>query len=185
MPPPVPRPSAEVVAFNVAHQWNPETASRKLGPLLAKTWFADALLPRLSFRAVEEREALGILAEASNAAPEFEPHLRLLLSYLDAAGLAQQDGQVIKPVKAATLTAAATSTPSPDAREAPPSAPRPTTAVATGFSTPTEGVVQFHVSVKVDMKEFAGWAPDRIAAFFAGIAQVLAAKGAVEKESAG
>ena len=33
-------------------------------------------------------------------------------------------------------------------------------------------MVQFDVSVRVDMKEFAGWKPDRIAAFFSGIAQV-------------
>ena len=43
--------------------------------------------------------------------------------------------------------------------------------------------MQFHVSVRVDMKEFSGWQPDRIAAFFGGIAQVLAAKGTVEKEA--
>ena len=55
--------------------------------------------------------------------------------------------------------------------------------VATAFAAPTEGVVQFHVSVKVDMKEFAGWEPDRIASFFSGIAQVLAAKGNVEQNA--
>jgi hypothetical protein len=44
--------------------------------------------------------------------------------------------------------------------------------------------VQFHVSVKVDMAEFAGWSADRITAFFGGIAQVLAAKGTLEKNEA-
>ena len=53
----------------------------------------------------------------------------------------------------------------------------------TTFSQPTEGTVQFHVSVKVDMAEFAGWEPARITSFFGGIAQVLAAKGAIEKEA--
>ncbi len=43
---------------------------------------------------------------------------------------------------------------------------------------PQEGVVQFHVTVNVSMKQLAGWAPDRITAFFGGVAQVLAAKGA-------
>lgn len=51
------------------------------------------------------------------------------------------------------------------------------------FSAPTEGVVQFHVSVKVDMNEFEGWQPERIAAFFGGIAQVLSAKGAIERST--
>ena len=42
--------------------------------------------------------------------------------------------------------------------------------------TPAEGKVQFHISVRVDMAEFATWKPARIAAFFNGIAQVLATK---------
>ena len=58
-----------------------------------------------------------------------------------------------------------------------------TATIATTFSTPVEGIVQFNVSVKVNMQEFAGWQPDRVAAFFNGIAQVLAAKGAIEKEA--
>ena len=33
------------------------------------------------------------------------------------------------------------------------------------------------------MAEFAGWQPERISAFFSGVAQVLAAKGNVEKEA--
>jgi len=61
-------------------------------------------------------------------------------------------------------------------------APGPKGEVTTAFATPTEGVVQFHVAVPVDMKEFAGWSPDRITAFFSGIAQVLAAKRTIEKE---
>ena len=55
------------------------------------------------------------------------------------------------------------------------------TTVSTVFSQPADGLVQFNVSVKVDMREFAGWAPERITAFFGGIAQVLAAKGSIEK----
>ena len=43
--------------------------------------------------------------------------------------------------------------------------------------------MQFNVSVKVNMQEFAGWQAERVTAFFNGIAQVLAAKGALEKEA--
>ncbi len=45
-----------------------------------------------------------------------------------------------------------------------------------------EGFVRVAVSIRVDMAEFSGWKLERIAAFFAGIAQVLAAKGNVEAE---
>jgi hypothetical protein len=37
------------------------------------------------------------------------------------------------------------------------------------------GVVQFHVSVRVGMEEFEAWKPEQIAAFLAGVAQVLTA----------
>jgi len=53
-------------------------------------------------------------------------------------------------------------------------------AAPTFFGT-TEGAVNFNVSVRVDMGEFASWKPERIAAFFNGMAQVLAAKADVEK----
>ena len=57
--------------------------------------------------------------------------------------------------------------------------PRPA-AVATAFAQVPEGVLKFSVDVNVDLREFATWQPDRISAFWAGIAQVLAAKAAVE-----
>ena len=49
--------------------------------------------------------------------------------------------------------------------------------VSKAFKLPTDGIVQFHVSVKVNMAEFAGWEPSKIQAFFSGIAKVLAANG--------
>ncbi len=55
--------------------------------------------------------------------------------------------------------------------------------IATTFSMPAEGIVQFNISVKVNAQDFAGWSPDRITAFFGGIAQVLAAKGALERDA--
>src|SRR6266446_1936686 len=41
-------PSDEVVAFSRGYEWNPETAAQKLAPLLAATWFGQALMPKLS-----------------------------------------------------------------------------------------------------------------------------------------
>src|ERR1017187_7723045 len=57
------------------------------------------------------------------------------------------------------------------------------TGVSTAFLQSTEGLVQFHVSVKVNMNEFKGWEGDRIQAFFSGIAQVLAAKEKIEESA--
>src|SRR5262249_40452892 len=127
-------------------------------------------------------EAINTLAEASAAAPDYRPNLRMLVEFLEASGIVQREGNTIK-IARAPEAASATQDAAPIERDPPPI--QRTSAVTTAFSQPTEGVVQFHVSVKVEMAEFANWRPDRIAAFFAGIAQVLAAKAAIEQGGTG
>ena len=97
---------------------------------------------------------------------------------MEAAGLVQRDGSLLRAIKGSAQLSAAER---PSINSTEPQGSR--TAVSTVFSKPTDGVVQFTISVKVDMKEFAAWAPDRITAFFGGIAQVLAAKGKMEKDT--
>jgi hypothetical protein len=178
-------PAPEVIAFARAYEWNPEAAAHKLAPLLEQTWFAQELLPRLTFGQMDESGAVADLAHTAGAGPEYRNQIRILIDYLEAGGLVQRDGDFLRK-PAASHRASATNqertTPQPAAeqRDAQPSR----TSVSTVFTQAAEGVVQFHISVKVDMSEFAGWQPDRIAAFFGGIAQVLAAKGAVEKGAA-
>jgi hypothetical protein len=175
-------PSQEVVNFNLAYQWNPEIAAQKLAPLLQETWFGQLLIPRLGFRRMTENEAIGALAEAASADPEYRGQLKMLLAYLEKAGLIAQEGDMIKE---GTAIAASQTERSPSSSAITERDPAPkTTSISTTFSQPTEGVIQFHVSVKVNMNEFSGWAPDRITAFFGGIAQVLSAKGAMEKNVA-
>lgn len=171
-------PAPEVFEFNRAYEWNPDIASHKLSPIVSRAWFGEALLPKLSFRSsMTEEEAITTLAEAAAAGPDCRPQLRFLLDYLQAVGMILRDGNLIKLIKAGPLP------PEQSAEsltaETKDRSPKPPPQI---FSSPTEGVVQFHVSVKVDMKEFAGWEADRITAFFNGIAQVLAAKSAIEKD---
>ncbi len=179
-------PCAEVMSFLRAYEWSPDTAAQKLAPVLAKTWFAEELLPRLAFGPMNEDEAIEDLAHAANAAPEYRGQLEMLLDYLVAAGLIQRDGSQIK--KGTTIVTAnarmpfETSAAPPKPENADPSQEsQPKPMVPSLFGT-TEGAVNFHVSVRVDMGEFANWKPDRIAAFFGGMAQVLAAKAKVEKD---
>jgi len=171
-------PSADVMSYSRAYEWNPATAAHKLAPAFAKTWFAEALTPKLSFRSMEEDEAINTLADISAAAPDYRPNLKMLIEFLDSVGIVQREGTMVKLARGATTDAATTESPAVPERETP--APVRST-ITTAFNQPTEGVVQFHVSVKVEMAEFANWRPDRIAAFFAGIAQVLAAKAAIEQ----
>ena len=176
-------PTAATFAFNEAYAWNPENAAHKLGPALADTWFGQALLPRLSFSAIPEDEAIQVLAEAATAAPPYRPQLVLILDYLQAAGVIVRDGGQVRLGSVRNddpPTSAAPSEPSPTSAPAPP----PKAGLATTFTQTAEGQIQFNVSFRVSMAEFADWRADRIAAFFNGIAQVLAAKADVEKGAA-
>ncbi len=170
-------PSQDVMAFLRHYEWNPEAAAQKLAPTLAKTWFADALLSKLAFGPMQEDDCIQNLADTSAAGPDYRSQLRILLEYLAAVGLIQRDGNIVKKGNSsmsATSTAEAPTT----KQDAAPEAPK--TATPSMFGT-TEGQVHFNVAVKVNMAEFANWEPQRIAAFFNGIAQVLAAKADVEK----
>lgn len=183
-------PSTEVISFSRAHEWNPETAPQKLAPALSRTWFYEALVPKLSFAPISEQEAVGILGEKASAGPEYKRELRLLIDYIATAGLVSRENGQLRILKSHTLgeppvavhpKEERAATPSGEASAKEPSLARP--AVATSFMQPTQGIINFHVDVKVDMAEFADWSADRIASFFSGIAQVLAAKGALEKEA--
>jgi hypothetical protein len=181
-------PSQEVVAFNRAYQWSPETAAQRLAPLIARTWFAAALLPKLQFGPMIVDKAVQELAMACSAPPAYRGQVETLIEYLKAAGIIIQDGNQVRISQNAPTSDAVgngdASLAEPNA--ASPVQPRIMAPITSTFSSnPLAGVVQFNVSVKVDMQEVAGWRPDRIAALFAGIAQVLSAKGAVEEDSAG
>jgi hypothetical protein len=175
-------PSVDVFNFAKAHEWNRETAGHKLAPVISASWFAEPLLRKLSFQPLDENEAIATLAEKASAGPDYKAHLRLLVNYMETAGLIQRENGKVKMIKSSLQ-------PSGNDLEEPATAdPKsvPTvrsSAISTAFAQPTQGVVNFHVDVKINMDEFAHWSPARIAALFSGIAQVLAAKGGLEKEA--
>lgn len=176
-------PAAEVIAYHRAVEWNPDTAPHKLGPLLRRTWFATKLLPKLSLGTLEEGQAIEMLAAESAASPKYAGQLSVILEYMATAGLIRREGGVIRSVGGMVMTddsqpvsvAGAAPTSEEPARE-----PRRAPSIATAFSKAPEGVLRFNVDVSVDMREFSTWQADRISAFWAGIAQVLAAKADVE-----
>jgi len=171
-------PTPVTVNFNQAYAWSPETAAHKLAPALANAWFGQALLPRLEFSSISEDEAVQVLAETATAAPTYRSQLLLILDYLAVAGLVVREaGQVAMGTR---VSEAEPPAPTPSNSEHP-TPDTPKTGVATAFAQTAEGQIQFNVSFRVGMAEFAEWHADRIAAFFNGIAQVLAAKADVEK----
>lgn len=175
-------PAQDVVSFARAYEWNPETATHKLAPIVTESWFGKALSGTLAFRAMDEREAIQALADAISAGPDFEDQLRTVLSFMQAAGVLQQEGQQVRQARPSTSPTPAAS-PSPPQPAAEPREGPQGRSVTTAFTQAPEGILQFHVSVRVDMKEFVGWQPDRISRFFEGIAAVLRAKSNIEKDA--
>lgn len=175
-------PSADVVAYQRATEYS-DTPAHKLAPTMRESWFGVALLPKLGFRAMTEAEALAVLHDTASAPADYRAQLKMLLDYLVAAGVAQRDGDMLKSAKPAFEFG--------PSGNPPPEAARPTESaaiaavpvkdnVATAFAASPEGGISFHISVRVNMEDFANWRPERIQAFFAGIAQMLAAKASVE-----
>lgn len=172
--------SSEVQAFFRAYDWNKETASHKLAPLIQQAWFSQALLPKLGFRQMAEEDAISQLADASTAGPEYRRALRLLIDCMEAAGLILREGDVLKIRNSQSSEPVSEPTKSTESITGDPVS-RPTPRVSTAFSQMAQGAMRFNVSFDVDMSEMANWRADRIAAFFNGLAQVLAAKAEVEK----
>lgn len=178
-------PSTEVIAFNLAHQWNPEAAAQKLAPIISRTWFALDLLPRVEFSAMEEQEAIESLSMAAGAGPEYRPQLRLLLDYLEAAGLIRREGSLIRRGAAQGSTEPAPAPASPVASAVAEKGKEVRPAVTTAFSKEdAEGLLHFTVNVRVRLAEVGTWSPDRIERFFHGIAECLSAKAGMEEQEA-
>jgi hypothetical protein len=142
----------------------------------------------LSFGPLPEEEALAVLADASGAGSEYRKQLTLLVEFLTATGVVQRDAGMIRLARQQAGTVADSAASQPESRSPEPT-PEPVVRTgpprfATGFTQSPEGGIVFNVSFKVDMAEMGNWKPERIAAFFSGIAQVLSAKAAAEKESA-
>lgn len=85
-------PSQEVFNFAQAYEWDADGAASELGPALERSWFGEALLPRLGFAPLPEKEALKIIDSAASAGPKYEGQLRLILDYLEAAALIEREG---------------------------------------------------------------------------------------------
>jgi hypothetical protein len=181
-------PAPEVVSFLRAHEWNPESSSQKLSPVVEKSWFFQAIKPRLSFNATPEDAVIDKLAEAATAPPEYKRNLQMLIEFAVAAGLLQRDGNQLKLTKPSTASPDSTqrgegASNGKSSEIAATDSQTKSKMVTTAFAKTAEGAVHFNVSVRVDMEEFAGWEPGRISAFFSGIAEVLKAKAGIEVES--
>jgi hypothetical protein len=92
------RPADAVFDYLHAFEWDPETAAQKLNSVLSVTWFAKALVPKLSFRSLSRDEAIGFLAEESKAPKDYAGQLDLLLDYLNAGGVVRAENNSVTKI---------------------------------------------------------------------------------------
>jgi hypothetical protein len=174
-------PSQEAMSYGQTYEWTPDTAGKKLAPAFERSWFGRTAISLLTLRPRPEREIVTALAEASSAPPEDKPSLLMLLEFLTIAGLIVREGENWKAVRQGASSgppeAVSASPVAAEARE------KPAPPVRGGWDVPESqqrpsssgGGVQFSVTINVDMEKMGGWTADRIAAFFLGLAQVIAA----------
>ena len=82
--------------YQAAYQWDMVKAGRKLAPAFADKWFSKVLIPRLKMRAFPRGEAVGFLAEAAKAGPEYRPRLEMIIDFLNAAGIVSADAGEVR-----------------------------------------------------------------------------------------
>ncbi|WP_242109100.1 hypothetical protein [Luteimonas aquatica] len=97
------RPVDAVFDYLHAYEWNPDTAATKLRGIMAETWAAKELLPKLGFRQLSKDEAIQFLADASKAQKGHRRNLETVLDYLGTTGVVNVDGNTVSKVSGAPL----------------------------------------------------------------------------------
>jgi hypothetical protein len=155
------------------YQLSPDRSWAKLAPLFEKSWIGLELIPKLKFRPIDEAEAITDLALIADAEKKHYPLLKVGIDWLCQVGITNREGGQLR---LATQMA-------PDPTTAAPTVPVLDLSKLVTPQTPALGGINFAISLNVDMKDMATWSHENITAFFAGVAQVLAAKTAAEKQN--
>lgn len=174
------KPTAVTVEFERQYHWNQETARHALAPALQTSWFGQAVINRLKMRgSMPVKEAIELLAAESVASPEYEPQIKTTLDWLIDTGVVDEEGGVIKISRKQIRSVTPT----------PPAEPMNGGSGSTEMKQHVDQVVQqndqagtikLNVAIQISVKELEAMTPDRITAFFQGLAAVVAAKGGRE-----
>lgn len=178
------KPSEAVIEYTRGQEWSPDSAGRYLRPVVSKSWFGEIIAAKVKLGSRETDDIMAALAGASGASPEHKGQIDMLIDYAVLGGLVRRDGSMLRRVDGTSAPIADTEADALVEQQVPAQSPASKDGVRTAFAKdPTEGYVEFHVNVKVRTAEFSTWRPERITAFFGGIAQVLAAKGRMEEDA--
>lgn len=181
-------PTQPVIEYARACEWGREDASHKLAPAIQGAWFAQTLAMHLKMRPMSLTDAITKLAEEAAVGKDFQAALRLCVEYLEIAGTIRRNGDMLQLCGSAETVPIKTDSPAAaEEREAPAeTAPKERSFRTTNgpiFPQTNGGAVRLAFDVTVTMAEMGTWAPERISRFFAGLAQVLAAKHGADLDS--
>ena len=172
-------PSNEVLEMVRAHEWGSVAAPEKLAPLLRHSWAGTCLGPRLRMGPIDVDEAITMLADEVRAGPAHRAELTMVLDYLRISGVIQREGNQVSWARQ-SQSAEIGDRPASSVQEVQePDASEPHTETSTQVPSNAPGGlggVSFTVAIQVNAQEIARWSPERITAFFGGLAQVLAAQ---------
>jgi hypothetical protein len=175
-------PSDEVRAFSHAYKWNQSTAGTKLAPVLERSWAGEALLPRLQFKDIAESDAIAALSEEVGVGPEYRGQLELLIEYMKECELVRVDVAGMLSIVHAEDRDDLSPEADDEEVELPSEAPEIRTSARSSRRDATpSNVLNLSVDIHVPMEDLNKWSAERITAFFAGVAAVLAAKNGGEK----
>lgn len=97
-------PSAEVLEFNKACQWDELEAKAKLRSIFEGTWFYRSLAPRLELAPQSKTNCLAILAGESKAEPEHKARLQNLINFLEYAGIVSLIGDTVSVLRPSRIS---------------------------------------------------------------------------------
>jgi len=175
----------ELNEYYIAEDLGEANAFYRLAPVFEKTWFAKSVLPKIQLRSISEQEAITAVGITSSyTGKEYIGRLKMLLLYMRDVGLIEIDGgrislksQSNKPEedemehpKVLTVTESNVAKSQPIITQT----PRNSYDNFTG--------IQLDFSIKVESSEISKWSPERITAFFSGLAQVMAAKATLDQQ---
>jgi hypothetical protein len=90
------KPVPEVVEFTRLHSLDDENAGKVLGPIMSRTWAAEALRTRAQLGPMKRRDAMRMLADESGAEKSHLGQIGVLLDWLTLSGVisTNEDGTI-------------------------------------------------------------------------------------------
>ncbi|HWR35868.1 MAG TPA: hypothetical protein VN622_08385 [Clostridia bacterium] len=90
------KPTFDVTAYSLAHDCRDARAAEKLAPALKKTWFSQALLPRLRECPLALQESIATLVNAAGGNSSHASQVSIIVDFLLAAGLIVREGELLR-----------------------------------------------------------------------------------------